>query len=65
MLQKRAIQTSAGKQKDERGASARRVPAFAGRNTVKIARVPAMAPGSINARLKRAAKESFQNMGED
>jgi hypothetical protein len=65
MLRKRPIRRSTGKNRDTRGISAqpKTVPLLV--NMRPVARDQTTTPRRIEARLKSAARESFQNMGED
>ena len=65
MLRSTRTRKLTGKQENARSTSAGRRSISAVVTTLPIARGPATTARKIEARLKRMAKESFQNMGED
>jgi hypothetical protein len=65
MLRKKAIRRPAGKQKNARGTNTRRAVVVAAADTLPIGREQAAETATVEQRLHSAAKEAFQNMGED
>lgn len=65
MVRKRVTQNPASRQKEVRTIRPQREVPSATANTQMIRSDQATAAGRIEARLKTAAKEAFQKMGED
>ena len=65
MLRKRATPEATGKAKNERSAGAQRLSPSGAMKALPVARDQSAVKAKAEARLKTAAKEAFQNMGED
>jgi hypothetical protein len=63
MLRKKAIRRQADQQENAQGTTTRRAEASA--TTLLVLRGPAAARRTIKERLNSAARQAFQNMGED